>query len=235
MIKRQLTFIAITALLLASCDRHGKYESNGEIVRYSYWTFSFGERYDTLPDADPATFHSVNDWLGHDAEHVYFKDELVPDVDIASLKTERYPLFYDKKDYYYKSTPMKVEDLHSFKILKWVDDSFWAKDSKCAYFDTIHIAGADPASFKVRNWAVAADKNHVYRFGELLEHADPATYEEGWNDLYSHDKSHIWYCGELLSDADYATFKVDKDGTAHDKYGSFIGAERVVARQSSTE
>lgn len=224
---KSLFVLVLSLVLLVSCSRHGKYESDGEIVWYSYWTFSFGTLHDTLPDADPATFKGVNEWLGHDAHRVYYKDKLVTGVDVSSLEAERYPLFRDKNDYYYMTTPMNVADINSFKVIKWLDDSFWAKDAKFAYFDTIRIEGVDLKTFKIKEWATAIDKNHVYRYGNVLELADPATYEENWKDLYSRDKSHIWYCGKLLEDVDYASFTVDKEGNASDKYGRFDGCRRV--------
>lgn len=223
---RQILIIA-AVLLAASCSRHGSYESNGEVVRYTYWTFSFGQIYDTLPGADPATFKSVNDWLGRDAQRVYFQDKLVPSADPATIEAKDYPLSRDKNDYYYQSAPMHVADMSTFKILKRFEDDFWAKDSQCAYFDTLHIAGVDLASFKVKSFSHAVDKNHVYILGKILPLADPATYDHDWKGFYSRDKSHIWYTGELLEDADYASFTVDDDTHAHDKHGAYDGAVRV--------
>ena len=223
---RQILIIA-AVLLAASCSSHGKYESDGQVVRYTYWTFSFGQRYDTLPGADAATFKSVNDWLGRDTQRVYFQNKLVSSADPATIEAKDYPLFRDKNDYYYQTSPMHVADMSTFKILKRFEDDFWAKDSQCAYFDTLHIAGVDLATLKVKSITHAVDKNHVYRFGKILPLADPATYDEDWKGYYSRDKAHIWYMGKLLEDADYATFTVDDDNRAHDKHGTYHGAERV--------
>ena len=220
-------FILAAVLLAASCSSHGKYESNGEVVRYTYWTFSFGQRYDTLPGADPVTFKSVNDWLGRDAQRVYFQDKLVVGADPATIEAKNYPLFRDKNDYYYQTAPMQVADMSTFKILKRFEDDFWAKDSQCAYFDTLHIAGVDLPTFKVKSITHAIDKNHVYRFGKILPLADPSTYVEDWKGYYSRDKAHIWYMGDLVEGADYETFTVDDDSNAHDKHGRYHGAERV--------
>ena len=71
-----------------------------------------------------------------------------------------------------------------------------------------------------------ATTKHVYRFGKIVPEADPATYIEEWNGLYSRDKNHIWYLGDLIEDIDVATFVIDKDG-AHDKNGHFYRGKRV--------
>lgn len=233
--KKFLFLIAAMMLVIASCSRGGEYVSDGKYVLFKYWTFSFGTCYDTLPGADAATFKSVNEWLGHDAKNAYFKSDLVEGVDVATLKAEKYPLFRDKNDYFYKTKPMRVVDKSTFKVVKWIDDSFWAKDSKCAYFDTTHIAGVDIATFKVKDPCFAVDKNHVFRFGDILPLADPKTYEENWKGFYSRDKSHIWCMGELLEDVDYDSFVVDDDWSAHDKYGAFDHHRRVGQGENEPE
>lgn len=120
-----------------------------------------------------------------------------------------------------------VADVENFKVLKWQEDDFWAKDTKFAYYDSIRVDSVDLPTFKVKTWLTAVDKNHVYRYGQVVPLADPETYVEDWKGLYSRDKSHIWYCGTMLEDVDYASFDVDKEGNARDKYGPFHGAKRV--------
>lgn len=204
---KKVLFASLTVLLLTACGGP-KYEVQGDVVVYTYWTFSFGTRYDTLPDADPATFAQVKDWLGHDSKHVYFKAKLVPGVDVASLEAKRYPLFCDKNDYYYETAPLHVADIKNFKTIKWFENDFWAKDSRCAYYDSVRIDGVDLASFKISDKWIAKDKNHVYMDGLLLAGADPATFEEVGNTLYYRDKSHVWNVRQLLPDADPATFEM---------------------------
>lgn len=104
----RLMLMAAIVTTVFACGRDGEYVQQGDTICYKYWTFSFGTIYDTLPEVNPATFESVNKWLGHDDQRAYFKDKLVVGVDIATLKAERYPLFRDKKDYYYKTAAMNV-------------------------------------------------------------------------------------------------------------------------------
>lgn len=226
-------FLALLAAMLVvltlgctACDTDGKYVRKGDTIYYTYWTFSFGQRYDTLHEADAATFRSVNRWLGADRTHVFYLDRLVPGADPATLQADHKPLFHDKADYYYKETPMHVADMKTFKVLEWVYDDFYATDSRYAYFDAKRFK-PDLATFRVKESFVAVDRQHVYRFGELLPGADPDTYQESWKGYYSRDKSHIWHNGTLLKDADYATFTVDSDNEAHDKHGRFFRDKRV--------
>lgn len=215
--------VCVMAMSLSSCG--DGYVVGDDVVTYTYWTFSFGTMTDTLPEADPATFKQVNEWLGHDSRHVYYLSELVHGVDVASLTAVRKPVFKDKNDYYYGTSPVHVADMRSFKILEWIDDSFWAQDALYAYFDTTRIE-ADIPTFKVHNYAVAKDKNHVYFFGEIIPDADPATFKAIGHSAYYRDKSHIWCGSDLLQDVDYETFEVDDINTAHDKHGSFTFERR---------
>lgn len=218
--------IALTAVIaLASCSDTGKYVEHNGTICYTYWTFSFGRLYDTLPGVDPASFKAVNNWLGHDRNAAFFKDRRVDGVDVASLRARDYPVFCDKKDYYFRDCPLHVADIASFRTLHTENDHIWAADARYAYFDSTRIE-VDLPSFRVKSWLHAVDRNHVYRFGKILPLADPATYDEDWQGLYSRDKSRIWYCGEILDDVDYATFTVDKDGKARDARGPFRGARR---------
>lgn len=213
-------------LLLAACGSSGKYVRQGDNIFYTYWTFSFGQRYDTVHGADAATFHSVKDWVGADKDHVFYRDRLVDGADPATLQVERRPLMRDQNDYYYQATAMHVASVSTFKVLQWFEDDFYARDSRYAYYDTVRFE-ADLTTFKVKGIFVAVDCNHVYRFGKVLPLADPATYDECWQGFYSRDKAHIWYMGDLVKDADYATFTVDGNSEAHDKYGRFSHAERI--------
>ena len=218
--------VTVTMALLAACGNDGKYEIKGEHVVYSYWTFSFGPLSDTLPEADPATFVSVNRWLGHDNSHAYYKNKLIPDVDVESFEAVRYPLSRDKHDYYYESTPLHVSDVESFKTLRWFEHDFWAVDSRYAYFDTVRVDGVDLSTFELLDMPIARDKSHVYSLGKVIPLADPSTFEVIGNSLYYRDRAHIWCGDELMEDVDYATFEVDGISKAHDKYGSFSWEKR---------
>ena len=219
-------FLPFVALLLASCTEGAKYTEYNGTICYTYWTFSFGRQYKELPQVDPATFESVNNWLGRDAEHVYFKDRLVEGADASTVEAEKYPLFMDKSDYFYMTARMHVVDKESFKVLKRVEDHVWAKDSRYAFFDSLRIDSVELATFRVLEAFTAVDKNHVYYFGKILPLADPETYEPRWKGIYSRDKSHIWCGDDLLEDADYATFDVDEEGRGFDKYGRFYYEKR---------
>ncbi len=222
--------VAIPAMFaLSSCNANGKYVAYNGTVAHSYWTFSFGTVYHELPDVDPDSFESLENWLGRDKSHAYFRDKIIDNANPSTLKAEHFPLSCDRKDYYFEAKALRVADMKSFKVLKWYDTSMWARDNRYAYYDSIRIDTPDIESFRVVSHCVAVDSKNVYRYGKILPLADPATYQESWKGFYSRDKAHIWYLGTLLEDADYASFVVDSDNAAHDSRGSFDGADRTKA------
>ena len=219
--------VVLLSCMIASCDSGSRYEVRGDQVVYTYWTFSFGRVYDTLPQADVSSFQQVNGWLGHDDRQVFFEAKHVPGADVSTLKPKKYPLFRDNRDYYYKTKAMHVADVESFEIIKWFEHDFWAKDSQRVYFDSLCVEGADVASFKVMSMTVAKDKNHVYYFGRILPLADPLTFEALGKSIYNRDKNHVWCGDSLMTDADASTFVVDDIDRAHDKNGAFVLENRV--------
>lgn len=225
-----LCAVITVALMLCSCNSNGEYVNRNGTICYSYWTFSFGTVYEELPGVNPASFKGINDWMGCDNKNVYFKSRLVEGADPATVKAKKFPLFFDKKDYYYKGKGLNVANVKKFEVIKWSEDDMWAIDGKYAYYDSIRIDDVDLPSFKLQAHNCATDRNHVYRYGKILPLADPATYVEEWKGFYSRDKSHIWYLGELMEDVDIATFVVDDYG-AHDKNGHFHRGERVTDEQ----
>ncbi len=148
------TLLLILPLLLLSACGDGKYEVTPDTVCYTYWTFSFGTRHDTLPKVDAKTFEAVKNWLGRDAAHVYYQNHLIEGCDPATLRAHKKPLCSDKNDYYYKGQPMHVADVEGFKVLKQDDLVLWAKDSRYAYYDTVRIQVDDVKAFHLIEWCV---------------------------------------------------------------------------------
>lgn len=221
-----LWMLPIIAVLMASCNTDGEYVEHNGTICHSYWTFSFGTQYHELPQVNPLTFKSIKNWLGHDNEHVYFKDKLIPGADPNTIKADKYPMCHDSHDYYYMGTPLKVNNVRTFAVIEQHEDDIWALDGKYAYYDTIRIEPRDLSTFKVQCWNCAVDSEHVYRYGKILPEADPATYVEEWKGFYSRDKNHIWYMGDLMEDIDAATFTVDDNGP-HDKQGHIHNGKRI--------
>lgn len=228
---KNLLAIFILAIVLTACNSNGKYEVKNGTVYFTYWTFSFGTQERELENVDVASFESMKNWLGRDRNHVWYKDQLVEGANPATAEADDYPLFHDKRDYYYEGKAIGVADIQSFRVLKCDDDELWAVDKQYAYFDSLRIEDSDPATLELIDTFEAKDKRHVYYFGRILEDADPETYQI-LECNYSKDRKHVWFCGEKVEDADPETFESEstldfEKPDAHDKRGDFRRGKRT--------
>ena len=243
LIKIGITACVLMAMtvLMTGCNSDGKYKVEGDSVYFTYWTFSFGTIKEPLEGCDAETFQSVKDWLGRDQEHVWFKSRLVKGADPASVEVDRFPLFHDKHDYYYRGAAVGVADLKTFRTLKCDEDEMWGVDSRYVYFDSLRIENSDPATLELISTFEAKDKRHVYYFGKILEGADPATYTPvGKYSCYTKDRTHVWHCGEIVKDADPSTFEIEKHDEfdmpdAHDKNRKYRNGKPWVPEEERVE
>lgn len=226
-----LLAVLLLVFVLTACNSDGKYEVKDGTVYFTYWTFSFGTQEHELQDVDVASFESMKNWLARDRHHVWYKDLLVEGADPATAKADDYPLFHDKRDYFYEGKAIGVADIQSFKVLKCDDDELWAVDKQYAYFDSLRIDDSDPATLELIGTFEAKDKRHVYYFGRILEDADPGSYQilEG---NYAKDHHHVWFCGDIIEDADPETFESEstldfEKPDAHDKHGDYRRGKRI--------
>ena len=181
---------------------------------------------------------------------------LFHEIKQSIIKAKKYPLSYDKRDWYFQSAPLHVADMSTFEILDFDRDlqRLWAKDSRYAYYDSTRFAVDDIKNFKVVEWNYATDGIHIYLYGKKLADSDPDTFQDlggcYYRDKarvwflerpvvgadpatfqfighgYAKDKAHIYYDELIVTDADYATFIIDEYGDARDKNGRFAGEKR---------
>lgn len=223
--------VLFLAIVMTACNSGGKYEVKDGTVYFTYWTFSFGTQERELQDVDIATFESMKNWLARDSHHVWYKDQLVEGADPATAEADDYPLFHDKRDYYYEGKAIGVADIQSFKVLKCDEDELWAVDKQYVYFDSLRIDDSDPATLELIGTFEAKDKRHIYYFGRILEGADPETYQI-LDGNYAKDSKHVWFCGDIIEDADVETFEAEsthdfEKPDAHDKHGDFRHGKRI--------
>lgn len=80
------------------------------------------------------------------------------------------------------------------------------------------LKGIDRETFQVLSYDLAKDKNNVYYKGEIIDNADPLSFEllvsqikvdEKYNYVtYSKDNNHVYFLSEILIDADTETFSL---------------------------
>lgn len=114
------------------------------------------------------------------------------------------------------------------------------------YYENVFVRGADASTFVDLGYGYGKDRNHVYRFGEMLEYVDPSSFrvssEFASDEAYGHmrpgyggDCCHdgygqydnggyyktnfdVFFRGREISDAHVSSFEVLGDGYAKDSF-----------------
>ena len=114
------------------------------------------------------------------------------------------------------------------------------------YYGNVFVRGADASTFVDLGYGYGKDRNHVYRFGEVLEYVDPSSFrvssEFASDETYGHmrpgyggDCCHdgygqydnggyyktnfdVFFRGREISDAHVSSFEVLGDGYAKDSF-----------------
>lgn len=114
------------------------------------------------------------------------------------------------------------------------------------YYGNVFVRGADASTFVDLGYGYGKDRNHVYRFGEVLEYVDPSSFrvssEFASDEAYGHmrpgyggDCCHdgygqydnggyyktsfeVYFRGREISDAHVSSFEVLGDGYAKDSF-----------------
>lgn len=157
-----------------------------------------------LPQADPLSFMFIDrDSLGsisyarayaRDRKHLYYYGKIVEGASISNfgVKGLKYGYLLDEQHIIYKGRVLTMPDPDTFEVLayKYRRDAYYTKD-----------------------------KNHVYLGNEIIEEADPKTFditEDEKNAGYATDKNHLFYEGKPIVLVDPKTFSVIKYGYGKD-------------------
>jgi hypothetical protein len=184
-----------------------------------------------IPNSDSGTFQSLNDPSGLYAKNgrqVYARGVVIADADPATFEVTKYNgIARDKRDYYLDGTPLRIQDMNSFKLVgKACAECIWAYDHKNYYVGTnygeITFPIADVPTFQVINQFYAKDAKQVYYLKEILAKADSATFQV-LKDGYAKDGTRVYHLNFVMPDANIDTFQVLSYGYAKDAQHAYYG------------
>lgn len=117
------------------------------------------------------------------------------------------------------------------------------------YYENVFVRGADASTFVDLGYGYGKDRNHVYRFGEVLEYVDPSSFRvssefgSGYASEYVHPghggdccdggygrydnggyyktSFEVYFRGREISDAHVSSFEVLGDGYAKDSFNVY--------------
>jgi hypothetical protein len=201
---------------------------------------------DVLAGRDFSSYYSDNNIM-------YYDGEIIEEFDLDSREDFGYDLsrdmfIKDKNHVYYKGKKIEGSDSESFEFLDLEKMYYgnYAKDKNNVYLEYCVggmqpveecevdiIVGADPETFSVvvNNDGEASnfskDKNNVYFLGDLVEEANPKSFEL-INYHYSKDKNNVYgNYGKKLLNSDPETFKILNNVYSKDK-NNIYGAGKVL-------
>ena len=167
-----------------------------------------------LDNVSPASFVSLGNGYGKDAQHAFFCGKNFAVKDIGSFKSIDINFAKDTLQAYLNCIPIKESDGKTFEI---TDRSF-AKDSKHIYyyaFDgegkyNICIVPCDVNTFKIIDYRFSKDTNKVFFLGFTIKDADAATFQV-LKSGYSKDKNVVYFNEKKIPGVDPLTFEVFKE------------------------
>lgn len=154
--------------------------------------------YTIVLGADPRSFEAMTDLYGRDKDHVYYEFRKIPGADPATFKLFDIQWGRDSHDIYKQDRPIEACDPDTFAL----QEDGWHHDAQCVYHETGKLPNADPASFVVLNSWFAKDKNNVYSsISGVIAGADPATFKirEGKCVVCAEDKSGCYKYDERVN------------------------------------
>lgn len=117
------------------------------------------------------------------------------------------------------------------------------------FYDGISVKGADVWTFRDLGFGYGKDKNHVYRYGVILEYVDPSSFRvdrrfsanvgpshgfPGGNGHNAHGKTgyyvskwDVFYNGEKISGATASSFVILKDEYAKDSFDVYWMGKKI--------
>ncbi|MEO6818998.1 MAG: DKNYY domain-containing protein [Ginsengibacter sp.] len=192
-----------------------------------------------LENVIPASFVSLGNEYGRDAEHAFFRGKKFAVKDVASLKSIDINFAKDTIQAYLNRLPIKESDGKTFEIT----NRNFARDSKHIYyyaFDgetkyNIAILPCDPQTFKIIDDFYSKDAHKVFFLGFTIKDADPATFEV-LSSGYSKDKIAVYFKEKKIAGVDLLSFEVFKENEsfnqdvvyAKDKSNVYVNDKKII-------
>ncbi len=211
------------------------YRNKGKI----YYSKEYGV-FDPIAIADEKSFR-CEDGTVRDNDNIYFRGEVVENIDKSSFKSVGYAYCADKEDVYYRNRYSKSEglmkiagaDATSFKLIG-DSNSYYAKDNQSAYFNGKVVQSSDPSSFKVLEYGYAHDKNHAYYNGITIEGMNGANFKVLKNCFLGSDGVNLSNGENILQNSDAKSFRAIECGYYKDNNNVYLNGMILEGVDSET-
>lgn len=181
--------LAIISLVLKGCGlpegmKSGYHIENGKVVIYT----GFPAHKTVIEQADADSFKAINNNYGKDKNYVFLRESIISNADPSTFVWLGGVFAKDKH--------------HGYASVEAVSDD-------AANFDIVSNPNETPKNVTAEGITYARDSRHVYKYTNILEGADPATFVfvpmfNGHS--LTHDENKVYYQDIPLENADGQTF-----------------------------
>lgn len=138
------------------------------------------------------------------------------------------------KDFIYNKGRERITDA-DISTFEILEKGHYAKDRKNAYYEAEIIEEADPATFEALGKMIARDKNSGFFEERKIQDSDGKTFQL-ITGLYSKDKDRAYYCEDSIAGSDVNSFEVvDKENrVSKDKNGYYRSERKLPIKDPAT-
>ncbi|MEN7549444.1 DKNYY domain-containing protein [Rapidithrix thailandica] len=151
-------------------------------------------------EADAGSFEELSGWYGKDKNHVYYKYDILPELNPETIRILSGDFLADDQRVYFSNNLLE-RDLPTLEIL----DHGFHKDKNGVYYYSAKVKQADPVSFKSLNCNYGVDAYHAFCGETLLAEADIQNFT-ALSHCFAKDQRQVYYFSSVLKKADAATF-----------------------------
>lgn len=222
-------------LLLTACDA-GYQQENGRWVFITY-NESAGRVVKPIDGADMTTFEEIKGEYARDAQHVFFRGQILSGADPATFERIAGLYWKDKNSVYYVDHPIPGADPRSFRR---IGSGPWWRDDANVYVGEDPLNPKDLASFKPINadWAKDALWYYPQKYNNYipiteLDYASFTLLKAGW----ARDCCRAYYYDTIVEGADLATFEIVNEFRARDQNWYYLMGtrQRTVAEENALQ
>lgn len=202
--------------------------------KYSYNKKNIYYSNNIIPKAHVKSFIFLQCDYSRDKKYIFYKDSIIKDADPKTFKIglggSINCSFAQDKKYYYNNGEI-IHNKNEFNGILKPSDSIYAVDDTSIYAlvqrPTGHkyykIENSDADTFEIIDTPrikqyLAKDRNNIYYHGNIVEGADPKSFELIPNTDFAKDNENLFFNNKMIKNSDPKTFELlDHESYAKDR------------------
>tara|TARA_R110000850_G_scaffold104774_6_gene215469 strand:- start:226 stop:741 length:516 start_codon:yes stop_codon:yes gene_type:complete len=139
-------FIMLSTLLIVGCEIGYRTDSNS--VNWVHWNEGTGKVVQPLDVESPSAFKKLGEYYGVSGDQVFYKADLVEGADAKTFEVLSESYSKDKEFVFFQGRIVSDAQASDFRPIA----TNYGIDDKAVFYRSFRIVGADPLSFKIREF-----------------------------------------------------------------------------------